>query len=119
MEVTLPSKNQKRNFVWKATDMSFDQDPGKQAQISGADFAMMCGEMAQLRAENEALKARFRWLEKLFDRKWNGVVGTGSAYRYDLIGPWRHVVQRLAGESLSVAIDDSLAAEIPHTTVVA
>lgn len=31
--------------------MSFDQDPNEQANISGADLAIICAEMAQLRAE--------------------------------------------------------------------
>ena len=36
--------------------MSFDLDPGEQANISGADFAIMCDELAALRAENASLK---------------------------------------------------------------
>ena len=35
--------------------MSFDQDPNEQAQISGADFALMCEEMKQLKALNSEL----------------------------------------------------------------
>ena len=35
--------------------MSFDQDPNEMAQISGSDFAQMCDEMKQLRAERDAL----------------------------------------------------------------
>jgi hypothetical protein len=37
--------------------MSFDQDPSEQANISGADFAAMCDEMAALKDENERLRA--------------------------------------------------------------
>ena len=37
--------------------MSFDQDPNETAQISGSDFAQMCDEMKQLRAERDALRA--------------------------------------------------------------
>lgn len=37
--------------------MSFNQDPGEQAQISGADFAAMCDQMALLNVHNAALVA--------------------------------------------------------------
>jgi hypothetical protein len=40
----------------KGEKMSFDQVPNEQAQISGADFAIMCDEIRQLKAENIALK---------------------------------------------------------------
>jgi hypothetical protein len=33
-----------------------DQDPNETAQISGSDFAQMCDEMKQLRAERDALR---------------------------------------------------------------
>mgnify|MGYP003614008789 CR=1 FL=1 len=35
--------------------MSFDQDPNEQAQVSAADFAMMCDEMKELRRQRDAL----------------------------------------------------------------
>ncbi|MES2586953.1 MAG: hypothetical protein V4536_08550 [Pseudomonadota bacterium] len=37
--------------------MSFDQDPHEQANISGADLAMMIDEIKVMWAEIEALKA--------------------------------------------------------------
>ncbi|MES2942957.1 MAG: hypothetical protein V4772_08840 [Pseudomonadota bacterium] len=39
--------------------MSFDQDPNEQANISGADFAIMCDEMKSLKARNVELEAIF------------------------------------------------------------
>lgn len=38
--------------------MSFDQDPNEQANISAADFAIMCDEMKALRAELAEANAR-------------------------------------------------------------
>jgi len=35
--------------------MSFDLDPGEQAQISGGDFAQMCDEMKALKQSNTEL----------------------------------------------------------------
>lgn len=40
--------------------MSFEQDPNEQANISGADFALMVDEMNALRADAE----RYRWLRE-------------------------------------------------------
>ena len=40
--------------------MSFDQDPNETAQISGSDFAQMCDEMKQLRAERDDANALAR-----------------------------------------------------------
>jgi SMC interacting uncharacterized protein involved in chromosome segregation len=37
--------------------MNFEQDPNENAQISGSDFAQMCDEMKQLRAELSAVTA--------------------------------------------------------------
>ena len=37
--------------------MSFDQDPNEQANVSAADFALMCDEMKRLKEENERLRA--------------------------------------------------------------
>ena len=45
--------------------MSFDQDPNETAQISGSDFAQMCDEMKQLRAERDALKQSSEFHDKL------------------------------------------------------
>ena len=45
--------------------MSFDQDPNETARISGSDFAQMCDEMKQLRAERDALRADSRELKAL------------------------------------------------------
>jgi hypothetical protein len=35
--------------------MSFDQDPGEQANISAADFAIMCDELKHIRSERDEL----------------------------------------------------------------
>lgn len=40
--------------------MSFDQDPGEQAQVSAADFDMMCDEMKELRRQRNVLLAALR-----------------------------------------------------------
>lgn len=42
--------------------MSFDQDPGEQARISGGDFAMMCEEMKLLSQQKNTLHVRLSHL---------------------------------------------------------
>lgn len=72
-------------------------------------------EEAEVRAEAHGIvdelardAERYRWVARLFERKWNGVVGAGSSYRYELIGDWRHIVNRLDGETIDAAIDSAL-----------
>ena len=45
-----------------------DQDPNETAQISGSDFAQMCDEMKQLRAERDALRADVARLRDVLQR---------------------------------------------------
>lgn len=51
---------------------------------------------------------RKEWLYKLFDKKWNSVVGGGSKCYYELRGDWRHIVSRLEGDTLDNAIDSAI-----------
>jgi hypothetical protein len=55
---------------------------------------------------------RLDWLERtLFSAHWNGVVDSGSAYYWRLVGHWRHIVTAWKGEKLRAAIDAAIAAE--------
>ena len=51
---------------------------------------------------------RKEWLYKLFDKKWNSVVGSGSKCYYELRGDWRHIVRSLDGKTLDTAIDAAM-----------
>jgi hypothetical protein len=72
--------------------MSFDNDPDEQAQVSGADFAMMCDEMRRLRQENHDLRNRVAIGEYLFVR-----LGTGCARAM--------LAEQFPGERLNDLID--------------
>jgi len=48
--------------------MSFEQDPNEQANISGADLALMVDEMEALRADAE----RYRWLIQKMQASYEG-----------------------------------------------
>ncbi len=61
--------------------------------------------------ELDALKKdadRLNQLATLFERKWNGVVGSGGYYHWHLVGPYRHVVAKMKGETFGEAIDEAI-----------
>lgn len=74
----------------------------------GAFIENKLADMAALSTENAELLARYRWLERLFDRKWNGVIDSGCKYSWSPIGPWRHEISKLSGETLWDAIGNEL-----------
>jgi hypothetical protein len=49
--------------------------------------------------ESLALRKDFVFLQSLFERKWNGVVGSGCSYQWSLVGNYRHTVQKMVGDS--------------------
>ena len=65
-----------------------------------------------LQAENEALRKdaeRIDWMEaKLFDRRWNGVLGAGSNSEWSLAGPYRHIASHMVGDVFRDAIDAAM-----------
>ena len=48
--------------------MSFDQDPNEQANVSAADFAMMCDEMKRLKEERDDADRRAGAAERMLER---------------------------------------------------
>lgn len=47
---------------------------------------------------------RLDWLERnLFDRKWDGTIGRASSW--SMVGPYRHTMQKMHGETLRSAVD--------------
>ena len=67
--------------------------------------------IAALEAENAELRKdaeRLKFLESLFDRKWNGVLGSGSKYQWSMVGHYRHIVQKMVGETFVEAIDAAM-----------
>ena len=73
--------------------------------------AQLQNENTRLQAENAELRKREEWITNLFERKWNGVVGTGNSHSYHLRGDWRHIVGALSGPTLSDAIDSAMKGE--------
>lgn len=50
--------------------------------------------------------ARLDWIERhLFERKWNGVIDSGSRFDWSIRGDYRHTTQAMQGETFSAAID--------------
>lgn len=85
-------KERMQKLATPSDQMKFERDHWKQRAES---------------AERELVAARQRndWFAALFERKWNGVVGSGSRFHYGLRGDWRHIVQKLEGETLDAAIN--------------
>lgn len=74
-------------------------------QVKALAKAYVAERDALLKARAEGMEEAANWFEKeLFDRKWNGVVGDGSAYSWQLRGDWRHVVAAWKGSTLMDAI---------------
>jgi hypothetical protein len=63
-------------------------------------------DLATARKELEAAREdseRLGTIEALFERYWGGTLGTPSCWR--LIGPYRHTLQKMNGETFREAID--------------
>lgn len=61
-------------------------------------------EIMHLRAKLEADAERLEWLERwIFERKWDGTIGRPSDWY--VAGNYRHIVQRMKGETFRDAID--------------
>lgn len=57
-------------------------------------------------AERDAV--RIDWLESLFGKSWNGVIGSGSHTNWMLSGTYRHAVAKMEGATFRAAIDAAL-----------
>jgi hypothetical protein len=62
----------------------------------------------------DEMNARLAWLEKLFERKYNGVLGEGSQYTWVVHMAYRHQVALMVGASFGEAIDAAIKAEGPN-----
>ena len=49
--------------------MSFEQDPSEQANISGADLAVLVDDLRAARLQRDRLLAALKWVVHLSDRK--------------------------------------------------
>ncbi len=99
--------------------MSFEQDPNEQANISGADLALMVDEMEALRADAE----RYRWLMKRMQEVYDGANYENDGFNLDchmIFG--RKEVRRMSAEiswfderdedlNLGAAIDRAMTGE--------
>jgi hypothetical protein len=56
-------------------------------------------------AEDAEDAARLSFIESLFERKWNGVVGSGSKSTWHIKGDYRHRIANMHGETFGEAID--------------
>jgi hypothetical protein len=57
--------------------------------------------------------AQDAWLEKLFVRKWNGVIDSGSRFNWELRGDWRHYIKNMEGETFARAIESAITKRDP------
>jgi hypothetical protein len=51
------------------------------------------------------LTKQLTFIESLFERKWNGVVGSGSKSTWHIKGDYRHRIANMHGETFGEAID--------------
>lgn len=62
-------------------------------------------------AIGEADAQRLDWLErKLFDKRWNGVLDSGSRTDWTIQRGYRHVVQQMEGRTFREAVDTAIKA---------
>jgi hypothetical protein len=57
--------------------------------------------------------AQDAWLEKLFVRKWNGVIDSGSRFNWEMRGDWRHYIKNMEGETFARAIESAITKRDP------
>lgn len=81
---------------------------GHQSAVLTDDYEKLLSSHQKLEIELDMVNRRNDWFSALFERKWNGVVGSGSKYFYELRGDWRHIVKRLEGETLDIAVDKEI-----------
>ena len=74
-----------------------------------AHRAALLAAVESMAAKLEAAKsdaARLDWIEKaLFRKSWNGVMGSGSKTNWRVLEGYRHVVQKMVGNTFREAID--------------
>lgn len=88
---------QEARACYAAMDRLFDEK-----QRAEAERNALRAEVERLREDAE----RLAWLEKLFERKWDGTLGRPwRGVSWYLAGPYRHVVQTMRGETFREAID--------------
>ena len=67
-------------------------------------------EIDRLRAERDALRKdaeRLDWIERnLIEGKWDGTIGRPKSWH--MIGPYRHTLQQMHGDTLRDAIDAAM-----------
>lgn len=77
--------------------------PRDVAELLQERLATVTAERDAALARAERAEADVQWIEdRLFERKWSGSLGESS--KWHLVGPYRHIVQRMRGETLHEAI---------------
>lgn len=67
-----------------------------------SEYGYTAGAFEALRADAE----RLEWLERwLFEKRWNGVIGSGSQTDWTMAGNWRHITVKMRGQTFRAAID--------------
>jgi hypothetical protein len=75
-----------------------------------------CGLLSELEPPlytQSVADAQDAWLEKLFVRKWNGVIDSGSRFNWEMRGDWRHYIKNMEGETFARAIESAITKRDP------
>lgn len=60
----------------------------------------------------ERAEKKFEWLESnLFNKQWNGVLGSGSKVYWSIHSGHRHITKEMTGDTLSEAVDRAIIKE--------
>ena len=106
----------KEGFHTRATVQMQKKRDQLRAEVEVAHRAMAVYDdaMDRLRAENERLKLdaeRLDFLEhKLFGKKWNGVIDSGSKTYWQIWSGYQHITHAMVGHTFRQAIDAARAA---------
>jgi hypothetical protein len=76
-----------------------------------------CGLLSELEPPlytQSVADAQDAWLEKLFVRKWNGVIDSGSRFNWEMRGDWRHYIKNMEGETFSEAVRAAMALDVTN-----
>jgi hypothetical protein len=102
--VKFPSPNLQQRGIEYAEKAGYRTDEANFHRV----FYAYCAGFTDGQTQSVA-DAQDAWLEKLFVRKWNGVIDSGSRFNWEMRGDWRHYIKNMEGETFSEAVRAAMA----------
>lgn len=102
-------KAERDNFESQAAEWMRAANEIEQEAIAGQRFVAERDALVEKMRACQLDAKRLEWIErKLFYRKWNGVIDSGSRFDWQVAGDFRHTTQHMVGEKFREAIDAAL-----------